>query len=62
MKTQLVYEKAFKVLLSELRKLGWAVKKPSALGVDFRFVPPGGSIKGQEGRDVFTGTQKSLTD
>ncbi|KAG1712285.1 hypothetical protein DVH05_000033 [Phytophthora capsici] len=38
-----------------LCKLGWKAKRPTGLGVDFRYVRPGANAKGNEGIDVFTG-------
>ncbi|KAJ0407209.1 hypothetical protein ATCC90586_004521 [Pythium insidiosum] len=49
--------KSFPQLWKELRKLGWTAKRPTGLGVDYRYVPPsssGGSVNGEEGRNVFT--------
>jgi hypothetical protein len=54
-KIELVSTKSFQQLWKELRKLRWTAKKPGALDNNFRYVPPGRSVKGEEGRDFFTG-------
>ncbi|KAG1710118.1 hypothetical protein DVH05_017125 [Phytophthora capsici] len=47
-------KKPFKQLWKLLCKLGWKAKRPTGLGVDFRYVRPGANAKGKEGIDVFT--------
>ncbi|KAJ0391969.1 hypothetical protein P43SY_001165 [Pythium insidiosum] len=54
---ELVPFKSFIQLWKELRKLGWTAKKPSGLGVSYRYIPPNGSLDGEEGRDFFTGSE-----
>ncbi|GLE07352.1 hypothetical protein PINS_up019837 [Pythium insidiosum] len=51
---ELVPFKSFMQLWKELRKLGWTAKKPSGLGVSYRYIPPNGSSDGEEERDFFT--------
>ncbi|KAG3187661.1 hypothetical protein PC128_g12531 [Phytophthora cactorum] len=52
----------FKAVWRELREEGWTSKPPprNALDLLYRYIRPGSSLKGQEGRDFFIGEQALL--
>ncbi|KAG7385630.1 hypothetical protein PHYBOEH_008972 [Phytophthora boehmeriae] len=55
-------DKTFKELWKELCKLGWKAKRPTGLGIDFRYVRQGiTTTAGTEGLDYFTGVDALMT-